>query len=657
MEVDRTSSVASQRSFVSRQSATASSAERARDTRAKLAALEQAKQFTKKEAELEKSRLENEHTMKLLNIEKEAAMARAELTVFEEIDDELNVECSNQVHKHCSEASQSVLCSSHSKAFSTQVWIEQLNETMKKSQLPKLELTVFEGDPLNFQQWIMSFEKLIEDSTSDPARRMHYLMQYTSGEANVVVSGCALDQSREGYSNAKGELRKEFGNPVVLARAYLKRIDDWSIIKPGDGAALRTFSMFLNKCRGSMPSLHHLQQLNTDFYLQRIVVKLPAYIQGLWRKRVNVNASEAREVDFNMLVSFIEQQSRIMNDPVFSADALRDVDNGKIQSRYPDRSNVNSGRSGSSQRTVLSTTATPSVPSNLNISSGSSVLPCPWCGSLHDLDECEAYRSRSLSERRSFLVERHLCFGCYNPCSENHNARTCQNRRSCSICKKSHPTGLHRFQQPPHVICDNKNSHRDSVNHRTDTVLTSATSATRELTTLMSITLVRLSSRSNPAREILVYAALDTLSSACFITEDVWRSLNIPGEKSEITIKTVVSEKKVTTVAVTGLQVSPYNGGPAIQLPRTFTQPHLPMGAGEIPTREMLQRWPHLAELTDVIPEYDESVPIGLLIGADCPRALQPHKVIASENDGPFAMQTSVGWCVSGPADETCKVL
>ena len=131
--------------------------------------------------------------------------------------------------------------------------------------------------------------------------------------------------------------------------------------------------------------------------------------------------------------------------------------------------------------------------------------------------------------------------------------------------------------------------------------------------------------------------------------------MNIPGEKSEITIKTVLSEKKVTTVVVSGLQVSPYNGGPAIQLPRTFTQPHLPMGASEIPTGEILHRWPHLAELTNIIPEYDESIPIGLIIGADWPRALQPQKVIASENDGPFSMQTSVGWCVSGPARKHLK--
>ena len=40
---------------------------------------------------------------------------------------------------------------------------------------------------------------------------------------------------------------------------------------------------------------------------------------------------------------------------------------------------------------------------------------------------------------------------------------------------------------------------------------------------------------------------------------------------------------------------------------------------------------------------------IGLLIGVNCPRALQPYDVIHSVNNGPFAVKTALGWCISGP--------
>ena len=69
----------------------------------------------------------------------------------------------------------------------------------------------------------------------------------------------------------------------------------------------------------------------------------------------------------------------------------------------------------------------------------------------------------------------------------------------------------------------------------------------------------------------------------------------------------------------------------------------------EIASHEVLDRWPHLRCLTSEIPDVDRDVPIGLLIGMDCPLAIQSHGVIHSVDNGPFAFKTALGWCVSGP--------
>ena len=44
--------------------------------------------------------------------------------------------------------------------------VQSLNETMKRSQLPKLKLSVFDGDALEFQQWLVAFERIIEQNTN-----------------------------------------------------------------------------------------------------------------------------------------------------------------------------------------------------------------------------------------------------------------------------------------------------------------------------------------------------------------------------------------------------------------------------------------------------------------------------------------------------------
>ena len=84
--------------------------------------------------------------------------------------------------------------------------VESLNETMRRNQLPKLELSVFDGDALEFQQWLVSFEKIIEQNTADPAQRLHYLIQYTSGKcgnAKQLVSGYGTRSFRHWLSGSQ----------------------------------------------------------------------------------------------------------------------------------------------------------------------------------------------------------------------------------------------------------------------------------------------------------------------------------------------------------------------------------------------------------------------------------------------------------------------
>ena len=41
-----------------------------------------------------------------------------------------------------------------------------------------------------------------------------------------------------------------------------------------------------------------------------------------------------------------------------------------------------------------------------------------------------------------------------------------------------------------------------------------------------------------------------------------------------------------------------------------------------------------------------------MIIGNNCPKALEPIEVIASKDGGPYAKRTRLGWCVSAPAKE-----
>ena len=73
--------------------------------------------------------------------------------------------------------------------------------------------------------------------------------------------------------------------------------------------------------------------------------------------------------------------------------------------------------------------------------------------------------------------------------------------------------------------------------------------------------------------------------------------------------------------------------------------------ANEIAMPDNIKQWKYLHR---IIPEMkiDKDLEVGLLIGANCLRALEPQEVISSQDDGPYAFKTRLGWCIVGPITE-----
>ena len=308
--------------------------------------------------------------------------------------------------------------------------VYSLNETIKRNQLPGLHLPVFAGDELDFQQWLVSFERIIEENTDDPARRLHYLVQYTAGDANTLVSGFLLDPLN-GYQAAKRELKKEYGDPYVLSRAYLRRIDMWKSIPSNEINALKTFGIFLKKYRGSMPSLRHLQQLNTDHYLQKIVMKLPLTLQASWRKTVYAKEEDGKDIVFGDLVDFIDRQCQMARHPVFSSEALQEAE-GQLKF---DSNGKPFNFTSSERKTVRATNVIPGgvteiVHERSFVQDNTQTESCKLCHRAHDLDRCGTYIGLPVEGRKQFLIQNRLCFACYGTMSSTHNARLLQTTES-----------------------------------------------------------------------------------------------------------------------------------------------------------------------------------------------------------------------------------
>ncbi|XP_072768487.1 uncharacterized protein [Nerophis lumbriciformis] len=79
----------------------------------------------------------------------------------------------------------------------------------------------------------------------------------------------------------------------------------------------------------------------------------------------------------------------------------------------------------------------------------------------------------------------------------------------------------------------------------------------------------------------------------------------------------------------------------------------MPVSPHNIPKQQDLKHWPYLNHIT--LPEIDSD--IDLLIGTNASKVLEPWEVVNSQEDGPYAVRTLLGWVIYGPlkGDDTSR--
>ena len=141
------------------------------------------------------------------------------------------------------------------------------------------------------------------------------------------------------------------------------------------------------------------------------------------------------------------------------------------------------------------------------------------------------------------------------------------------------------------------------------------------------------------------YAFLDSGSNTSFCTESLLERLNLKGAKTKLSLTTLQSEDEPIECSLVSLEASDLSEKHTVQLPKVYSRPSLPIPPEAIARQEDVDRWPYLKGIN--IPHIDTE--IGLLIGSDVPEALQPKEIRPSEDSGPFATRTVLGWVLNGP--------
>lgn len=237
-----------------------------------------------------------------------------------------------------------------------------------------------------------------------------------------------------------------------------------------------------------------------------------------------------------------------------------------------------------------------------------------------------------------------LCFGCLE---KGHMSKACKKRMLCQICNKSHPTIVHIETK------ENQRDHSTKTGH-TEASMSSALvslnagSHTEAGTKECALTIVPVKVKLDNGTKTVqtyAYAFLDGGSTATFCTEALMHQLTANGKKMDILLKTMGQEKTVSSYKISGLEVAALKGNACIQLPEVYMHQSIPVTRENISKEDDIKKWPYLQEV-DLTPI---NASIGLLIGGNAPKAMEPLRVINSEGSGPYAVKTLLGWVISGP--------
>ena len=524
---------------------------------------------------------------------------------------------------------------------------QQVQQLLKQQQLhtlaltlPQLEVPTFAGDPIEYCCFIRAFESMIVAKTTSYSARMYYLVQYTAGDVQELMRSCLAMDSEEGYREARRLLAKRYGQPYKIASAYVERVTNGPAIKAEDGAALQSFSALLTTCKNTLNEIGYLSKIENPDSLKKVVARLPFSLRQKWREVADeITEAKAREVTIADIADFVEKKARILTHPIF----------GDIISE-PKSKSVLEGRRPANRR--LSSFAAdahdPSSSANGGVSDDTlalgprePTLSCPLCKATHWLSQCKDFRRRNVSERYQIAREKELCYNCLIP---GHYAAVCPKTSFCKVdgCEDKHSTFLH----PPAVRATDGTQSDIGTQSAYVNVdrLQCAFSGVGGSVTGLPVVPVKVRAKGSDTT-VHTYAFLDGGSNTSFCSEQLMKRLGVKGINTTISLTTMERESSTRKCELVQLEVFDLEEENFIELPLVFSTPKLPVASESVPRQEDVDRWPHLKGVT--VAEINADV--GLLIGHDVPKALEPKEVRESQNGGPYAAKTLLGWAINGP--------
>ena len=164
--------------------------------------------------------------------------------------------------------------------------------------LPAIEITLYDGNPLNFIAWWGRFESVIHNRTDlEDSKKLIYLQQYISRHAQEKCWGENVDTLE--YSSALTAVLQTFANPQLMANLYLDKLQEQRF--PSDENDIKGIRLFVNTTKRMISCLNRVGIQPMEYnrlVMQKFMGRVPLNLQMKMAEKLGKKISETTLAEF-----------------------------------------------------------------------------------------------------------------------------------------------------------------------------------------------------------------------------------------------------------------------------------------------------------------------------------------------------------------------
>ena len=486
---------------------------------------------------------------------------------------------------------------------------ETTRPSLSHVKLPELKTKKFSGKVQEWMEFWDSYRSAIhENKNLSNVERFTYLRSVLEEPARAAIAGLSLTDAN--YKTAIELLERRFGSKVLVQRAHVNELlNVKSVFNAKDTKRLRQFFDVVEGNYRGLQAIGVDENLYTAIVVPSLLNKLPEVV-----RLTITRGKKYLEWTMEEFVEALLEEVELRENHSLAQEVNEDIIKEQSRRRFP---------------------ATAST----LFSSGKGKDGCAYCLGDHKHEECG--KVTTVRERRAILRRYNRCFKCLR---KGHIAKNCRLTFKCSACEGSH-----------HVsVCDKMHEKESKSNTSNSNVVDIANTSNLHVSTTNRVALQTGQGIASGKTRERVRVLFDSGSQKTFVTAKLVNQAGLPEVRKEwLSICTFGGqEMRGGLKPVVGVNIQPLAGGEGVTL-EAFVVPKISeIRNGRLDLVKC--EYPHLKNLwlSDVCRSGD-SLEIDVLIGADNLWTFQSGNVLRGAIGEPVAVETILGWVLSGPIRET----